>query len=178
MSRPALVKQSFTFSIPPLAAHPPAPGAHVLEIRPLTVAAPFDSQSFLYRTGEYAYEHDPYAEFLVPPAESLGAALRGYLQNTEGVSSLAGESSPWKVDRLLEVYVSELYGDFRNRTAPAAVLRMSLTFRDGTGRVLLRKEYEERLPLKARTAAALMAGWNEALTRIVARWSSELKQAG
>jgi hypothetical protein len=33
--------------------------------------------------------------------------------------------------------------------------------------MISQKSYHQRIPLKARTAAALMAGWNEALRRIM-----------
>ena len=40
----------------------------------------FPISRLVYRTGEFSYERDPYAEFLVPPARDLLAPIRGYFR--------------------------------------------------------------------------------------------------
>jgi len=179
LSRPPLAKQSFAFPLPPppqIRSKPEMPG---LEIRPLRVADPFDGQSFLYRTGAYSYERDPYAEFLSPPAEVFQDLLRAYLQNSGVFSEVAGQDSALRPDLMAEIHIDDLYGDFRDRAAPKAVLRIRIIFfdakRDASGKVLWQKDYEERVPLQQRTAAALMAGWNEALGRIMEQLKADLK---
>ncbi len=180
LSRPALVKQSFAFPIPPLAAHHSSEGP-VLDIRDLRIAAPFDGESFVYRTGRDSYERDPYAEFLVAPAESLLPALREDFRNTGLFSDVLARGGVLKADMVLEVYVSQLYGDFTQRAAPKAVLRMSFTFiepkQGSSGEPLLRSDYEQRVPVKARTAPALMSGWDDALKRIMAAVAVDLRKA-
>src|SRR5689334_13068877 len=56
---------------------------------------------------------------------------------------------------------------------PAAVLSARLIFfqpqNGGEEGVVWQKEYEQRVGLKARTAAALVAGWNEGLRRLVSK---------
>ncbi len=181
LSRPAMVKQSFAFPVPALATNRPASEGRVLEIRQVRIAAPFDTQTFTYRTGPFAYEKDPYAEFLVPPAEGLTPTLRGYLGNSGLFREVAGRDSDLKADTIADVYVSDLYGDFRNKSAPAAVLSISFVFVDSKqevpGTVLFQKQYEERVPFHPRTAAALMAGWNTALQRLTAALDKDLKTA-
>jgi ABC-type uncharacterized transport system auxiliary subunit len=123
------------------------------------VAAPFSS-----------YEQDPYAQFLVPPADDLEEPLRGYLGDTGRFQAVTESGSALKPNLLVEVSVRQLYGDFRKKRAPAAVLEMSFSFFQATselsGAMISQKSYIQTIPIAARTAAALMAGWNEALKRI------------
>src|SRR5690348_13807012 len=79
LSRPVLNRQFFTFATPQNTASDGSSNSQVLAIRRLSVAPPFASQSFVYRTGEFSYEQDPYAQFLVPPEDDLQEPLRGYL---------------------------------------------------------------------------------------------------
>jgi len=67
---------------------------------------------------------------------------------------------------------------FRNRTHPAAVLEMRfLASKNGGTSPVLQKDYTGNIPLQARTAAALVAGWNEALKQITTEAARDLNQA-
>ncbi len=183
----------------------------VLGIRNLQIAAPFDGRSFVYRTGEFSYVRDPYAEFLEPPAEELMAPVREWLRGSGNFSAVVEASSALKPDMLVEVSVSQLFGDFRQPEHPAAILTMRFVFFDATngvpgkaifqqeysrsiplailtirfvffdatngipGKVIFQRVYARSIPLGEPTAAALMAGWNEALTGIVAEVSSDIR---
>jgi len=171
LSRPALTRQLFTFATPATRSSAGPKNGRVLAIRHISVAAPFAGQSFVYRTGELAYEQDPYAQFLVVPEENLQEPLRGYLLNSGQFEAVTEPGSALKPTLLVEISVPQLYGDFLNRTEPAAVLEISFTFFGAPNglpdKMISQKSYHQRIPLKARTAAALMAGWNEALRRIM-----------
>ncbi len=173
-----MARQSFAFPVPPPATNAPSREGRVLEIRQLRIAAQFDSQNFTYRTGPYSYERDPYAEFLVPPAESLTAAVRGYLQESGLFSDvITRETELLKPDMMAEIYVTDLYGDFRNKNAPAAVLRLSFVFLgavQGSPKETVR-EYEQRVSFHPPTASGLMAGWNTALKQLMASVDTDLK---
>src|SRR5271163_889849 len=64
ISRPALNKQTFAFSAPAISATNVVAINRVLGIRNLQIATPFEGRSLVYRTGEFSYVRDPYAEFL------------------------------------------------------------------------------------------------------------------
>jgi hypothetical protein len=60
----------------------------------------------------------------------------------------------------------------------AAVLSLRLTLIDAaSGAILSRQEIEQRVTLKERTAAALVAGWDEALNRAMEACVSGFKAA-
>ncbi len=179
--RPSLVRQSFSFAAPPASTNSTPSNGRILAIRGIRVAAPYDSQSLVYRTGEFSYERDPYAQFLVAPAASLRQPLRAYLANSGLFEAVATPGSALLPNMLVEVFVQQLYGDLRDLSHPAAVLDMSFVFFDapsGTpGKVLLRKDYARRILVQARTAAAIVAGWSKALEEILAAADSDLRKA-
>jgi cholesterol transport system auxiliary component len=171
LSRPHLDKQTFIFAPPPHSAPSGQPASRVLGLRTLQVAAPFEGRSFVYRTGEFSYASDPYAEFMVSPAEGLVAPVCSWWRAAGGFDAVADGGSALKPDTLVEIHVGELYGDFRQSEHPTAVLAMRFVFFDAPngvpGKVLMQREYKSDIPLKARTAAALIEGWNQALAQIL-----------
>ena len=73
-SRPALRKETFLFATRPGTKATPSNGP-VLALRRIAVAPQFNSTALNYRKGEFSYEQDPYAGFLVAPEESMTAPV-------------------------------------------------------------------------------------------------------
>jgi uncharacterized lipoprotein YmbA len=61
LARPHLDKQTFVFAPPSIGTPKIDAGSHILGFRTLQVAEPFAGRSFVYRTGEFSYDRDPYA---------------------------------------------------------------------------------------------------------------------
>jgi cholesterol transport system auxiliary component len=179
LSRSALNKQTFAFSTFTIAATNILVSNRVLGIRNLQIAAPFEGRSFVYRTGEFSYVRDPYAEFLEPPAEELIAPVRGWLRGNEDFSTVVEAASALKPDTLVEVNVSQLFGDFHQPERPAAILTMRFVFFDATngvpGKAIFQQEYSRNIPLSIPTATMLMDGWERALSEILAQVSSDFR---
>src|SRR5262245_30573789 len=93
LSRPALKKQMFLLASPAAKSVTPSNGP-TLELRKVTISPQFDNLAFTYRSGEFLYDQDPYAAFLVPPAESLTGPLIARLQNTGMFRAVVGRDSP------------------------------------------------------------------------------------
>jgi len=167
-----LDQQSFIFAPPPPSAPKVAPSGRVLGIRTLQVAAPFADRAFVYRTGDFSYERDPYAEFMVPPADELLSPVCGWMREAGVFHAVVQAGSALKPDTLVEIDVGQLYGDFRQAENATAVLSMRFEFFDAPngvpGKAILQREYARKIPLKARTADALIDGWNQALAQILA----------
>jgi cholesterol transport system auxiliary component len=177
ISRPALNKQTFTFNAPAISATNVVAGDRVLGIRSLQIAAPFEGRSLVYRTGEFSYVRDPYAEFLGPPAEELLAPMRGWLRDSGNFIALTEAGSALKPNTLAEISVSQMFGDFRQPAHPMAVLTVRFVFFDASNgvpaKVILQQEYSRSIPVSAPNAAALMDGWNRALAEILTEVSSD-----
>lgn len=180
ISRPHLDVRSFAFTVPPASNPNPGFQTHrVVAVRSLRVAAPFDRRSLVYRMDEYSFESDPYAEFFVPASEGLLMPIRGFLRQAGIFEAVVEPGSVLKPNTVAEISVLELYGDFRKRQEAAAILKLRILLFDSPngipGKLVLEREYSRRIPLKARTPGALMAGWNEALAQIFAQFDSDVR---
>ena len=181
LSRPPLHTQTLGFDPPAgSASHDPARSQRVVSIRSLRVAAPFDDRSLVYRVGDFSYEADPYAEFLVSPAESLRPPIRSWMRQSDLFQTVVEPGSALKPNSMAEITVVELYGDFRRPAEPAAVLTVRFVLLDAPdgipGKLNFEQEYSQRILLQGRSANALMAGWNEALKQILAQLGSDLRR--
>ncbi len=65
------------------------------------------------------------------------------------------------------------------RAPRVAALRMNFVFSDRSrpGQIWLRKDYRQSVALRARTAAALMDGWGQALRAIMSAVAADLAEA-
>lgn len=182
VSRPPLNEKTFAFGTPVLRATNGVAGNHVLGIRTLQIAAPFDGRSLVYRTGEFSYERDPYAVFLGSPTEGLAAPVCGLLREDGCFNAVVGpgNSSALKADTLVEISINQLYGDIRKPGSPSAVLAIQMIFFEATnglpGKVILQRDYSRTIPMRSATAAALMEGWNQALVGIFTEASSDFQR--
>jgi uncharacterized lipoprotein YmbA len=181
LSRPSLNPQTYSFNSTTFGATNAPAGRPVLGIKKLEVVSPFADRSFVYRTGEFTYARDPYARFLDVPGEELLTPLRAGLASQGDFSAVAGVGSALKPDILAEIGVSQLYGDFRQPSSAKAVLSLRFIFFNATNGIamqsIFQKEYSRSLPLKSPTAAALMQGWNQALTEILAAVLADFHEA-
>jgi ABC-type uncharacterized transport system auxiliary subunit len=181
LSKPPLHKQTFTFGAPPTASGGAAAGDRVLGIKSLRIAPPFDGRSLVYRTGEFSYVRDPYAEFLDPPEEEMLAPVRGWLSRTGGFSEVVDAGSALKPNTVVEINVTRFYGDFRRSDHACAIVTMRLVFFEARNGVptkpILQQEYSRSIPVTAPSAAALMEGWNQAFGGIFADVASDLRRS-
>lgn len=179
LSRPSIKTQTFAFSVPMEIATNNPPANRLLGIRSLQIAPPFDGRSLVYRTADFSYERDPYAEFLSSPAQELAASIGGILTSDGCFGAVVEMGSAAKPDTLVEINVSQLYGDIRNPASPCAVLAMQAIFVKATnglpGNVILQRSYSRRIRVGSATAAAFLKGWNEALVDIFAEVKSDLR---
>lgn len=74
----------------------------------------------------------------------------------------------------------QLYGDYRDKTAPKAVLAVKLFLIDDLDvgeRIVLQKVYSETEPLQKGEVADLVAAWERAWQRMLAQMMSDIRTA-
>ena len=179
LSRSPLHTRTFAFD-PPTDSVPKgaARSERSVSIRSLRVAAPFDDRSLVYRLEDFSYQADPYAEFLVSPADSLRQPIRSWMRQSHLFRTVVEPGSALRPNTMAEITVVELYGDFRQPRDPAAVLTLRFVLLEAPegipGKLAFEGQYSRRVRLKAPNADGLMAGWNEALNGILDQVGLEL----
>jgi cholesterol transport system auxiliary component len=180
LSRAPMNVQTFAFSAPGPSGAGNATARHVLGIKKLQVAAPFDERSLTYRIGDFSYQRNIYAQFLSAPAEVLALPVREMLLEDGCFRDVVNMGSTAKPDTLVEINVSQLYGDIRKPASPYAFLAIQVIFLEATnglpGKVILQQNYSRRIPMKSTSPDALMAAWDQALAEIFADVASDFRR--
>ena len=120
----------------PAASSIAARQADTLRMGYVRVAAPFAGNSLVYRLDDVKYVSDPYHAFIAEPAAMLGNRMADWLDQAGPFKAVAqpgslqsAKSAPY----VLEATVTELYGDTRTGTPPAAVMTIQFALLDWTG---------------------------------------------
>jgi len=175
-SDPAARRQVFAFTLP---ADPPvsAPKTNVVALGRVTISSLFQSRAFTYRTAENKYVQDPYAGFLTAPERALAESIRAGLRQGGAIGRVIEPGSGLTPSMTVEAAVTELYGDFRDLTAPAAAMEIHFIIYEvelgEPGRIVLDKVCSRRTPLARRTPEALVSGWDADLSGILSEINSE-----
>ena len=171
LSRPPLNKETFAFSAPMPNGSSQTHSGRVLGIKPIRIDSPFNGREIIYRTGEFSYQRNEYAEFLGTPAEQLAGLVGGIMATNGYFSAVVRAGSTARPDTVMEINVSQLYGDIQNPESPSAVVALQVVMMNATNgmtdAVVFRGNYSRRIPMKSTAPAALMESWNEAFVEIL-----------
>jgi cholesterol transport system auxiliary component len=159
-------------------ARPPRDPA-TLRVAPLTVAPPFEGRNFIYRNTDLNYESDFYHEFLVAPRALLTEQVRGWLQASGLFRAVLDPASKDDATHSLAGHVTELYADFRVKTAPRAVLAVHfLLTREGPSapEMIFQKTYRQDTPADNRSPEALARAWSKALEQLLTALEQDVEK--
>jgi uncharacterized lipoprotein YmbA len=148
-----------------------------LRIGNVRVAAPYASHALVYRLDDVRYVSDPYHAFVADPGDMLGSRIAAWLDHIGPYCTVAQPTSTRPARYALEATVTELYGDFRDKIAPAAVLTMQFALIDqGSARpkVTYERTIARRVDLPSATPDALARGYGTALAGILSDVARDL----
>jgi uncharacterized lipoprotein YmbA len=154
------------------------PGNGVVEVADVRISPRYTEKSFVYRTSEARYESDFYNQFLVAPAVLITEEIRKGLAQSHVFRHVIGSSNQLQPTLVLEAAVNDLYGDFRNGSAPKAVLEIEFFLSketDSRPQIIMEKRYAKSVDLSGRSPEALVQGWNRALEEILTALVTDLK---
>lgn len=149
----------------------------VLRVREVHVAPAFEGRGFVYRTSEFGYRSDFYHEFLTAPRNLIAGQLQSWLGASRLYRGVVPLGAAGEATHLISANVSALYGDFRDASAPRAVLAIefNVSGNEGAdGRASFLKRYREEFPITGRHPEAVVKGWSEALARVLAALERDL----
>jgi cholesterol transport system auxiliary component len=149
----------------------------VVQVRSLRMAAPFQGKAFVYRMGELNYESDFYHEFLVSPQLLLTDQVHLWISSSGLFRNVLGGASRAEAGQGLEGNVSELYADFREKSAPKAVLGMQFFLMKedaGSPQIIFHKVYRQEIAIEQKGPEAIARGWSTALKRILTDLEADL----
>ncbi len=152
----------------------------VLKVRTFRVSTPFDGAQLVYRTTGVTYQTDFYNIFLARPGDLVTDSVRTWLSASGVFPSVVHDSSRIQAAYLLEANVLRLYGDYRDKSAPVAVLEIEffiLRQSGGAAEVIFHKTYASAVPLPSRAPSDLVKGFGKSLEDILSAFAVELEKA-
>lgn len=162
----------------PAAISPRTPES--LCVRGLVVNEPFDGLSLVYRTGAASFETDYYNTFVAAPDRLVTGVLEQYLSQAGIFTGVFRNEGGANSRYLLEGDVLGLYGDYTDRSKPAAVIKIRFFFiddADGAAKVLFVRQFDHAEPMKSADPAALVDGWNAGMAAILEQLKSDIANA-
>ena len=106
---------------------------------------------FVYRFEKLKFESDFYNEFFISPDDMITEQVQQWLSESKIFTLVTDRNSEPPPDCVLEGWITELYGDFRNDRTPNAVMELKfllLSANKSPGQVLFNKRYRANVPIK------------------------------
>jgi ABC-type uncharacterized transport system auxiliary subunit len=153
-----------------------ASGKLVVKVRNFHISSKFSSKSLTYRTSEFNYNTDFYNEFLTSPASNITEETIKWLGQSGVFANVAETQSNAQSDLLLEGTVTDLYGDYRNKSRPRAVMNIWFAMLDNDRNIEFRKSYEAIIKLDSKTPEELIKGLSSCLEKILTNLESDLRK--
>jgi len=149
----------------------------VLTIRRFRVSPRYEGKGFVHRIGDLRYDTDFYNEFLIAPEVMIAEEVQKWLAGSGLFQYVTGSSSRIEPTFILEGIVTVLYGDYRDKKAPGAVLEMQffLVRNDAAQpKIVFGKTYHAETPINKISPEALAEGWNRSLEHILTQFEADL----
>jgi hypothetical protein len=133
----------------------------------------------VYRTGDLAYSIDYYNEFIAPPGKLLTDASVVILRQKNLFSSVVG---PWATSDTrwrLESSISTIHGDYRNISAPQAVIEGHFILMEETpdsSGIVGQWSFSVAEPMTSLSPADFAAACSEGFEKMVAQLADSIRQ--
>ena len=180
LTRPAPVKQTYLLQPQPPAQATSTPRPGTLKVGTIAVATQFRGKALVYRESDLKYEADFYNEFFVAPSAMLTESAATWLAAARVFNEVLPASANADGDYMLEGFVSELYGDYRDSAKSAAVLTgkfFLIESRNLSGVPVWQTELTQRIALAGRGPDALADALNSAWAAMLADLAHQLAAA-
>ena len=153
---------------------------NIVEVRRFTIASAFNSRSLIYRTGEFKYESDFYNEFLVSPTAMITEKIRNWLAVSGVASRVLDPGSNIDPTHIIEGNVIALYGDFRAKSAPKAIMEIRIflldTKTETESGIVFGKTYTASVGLESRRPEDLVSAFDRCLIEILTNLEQDLAE--
>ena len=155
-------------------------GKFILDVRRFTIDTAFESKGLVYRKGQLEHESDFYNEFLISPAVMITEKTRTWLSQSGLFTRVLDPGSRTEPTHTLEGNITALYGDFRAKSAPKAVMEIRVFLiaeRAQEGSIVLGKTYRTSLGVKSQDAKGLVEAFSQCLEIILTSLEKDLAES-
>ena len=172
-------KQFYSLEVARTAATANPGTGHVLRVRRFVVAPQYEGRELVYRTGDLQFESDFYHEWFVQPGAVLTQQTLNWLAASGIFQAVLDSGSRLDETLTLEGHVTALYGDYRDKSAPKAVLELRVRVigeNESRPPILFHQDYRQAITVADETPEALVKGLNEELQLILSLLEEDLRR--
>jgi len=151
-----------TFPMKPAADH-----RLTIAINTVSVMAPFNQLSFIYRINEFQYLTDYYHGFASPLSQQFDPLLLNY-------GRVFGNFTPVPVYHdlnsstyRLQPIITYFYADYRDRQHPQAVVSLNLKLFKKPATLIMDKTFTARIPIQVKDTEHLLLAWDQGLRKVL-----------
>ena len=174
-----MVQDQYGFEVIRVSEELQTQGEGVLKVRYFAISRLFDTGEFIYRKSELRYVSDFYHRFLSPPNGLITEETRQWLSESGVFANVVGASSSVDYDYVLEGDIQTVYGDYRSKTQPNAVMEIEfIVINEHLKKdiIIFRKKYLSVQPMAEMNASLLAEGFNACLAEILTNLEADLRQ--
>lgn len=156
------------------------PLAGSVSLRPFLISQRYKKGEFVYRLSNYQYESDFYNVFFITPEDMILSQTRDWVSESGIFRNVLDSGSVILPDYVIEANIVSLHGDYRNPESPLALIELQFLLVNTSkpeSEVVLQKNYVARFPIQEREPESLVAGWNEAFSRIMTHFEKDIQMA-
>lgn len=172
-------KEYYVLEVTRAAEKAPVPNDATLEVRRFTINTAYASRSLVYRLSQYQYEPDYYRQFLIAPATMISEETRHWLAGSGLFKQVLPAASSIAPTYTLQGIITALYGDFTDKSAPTAVVRLRFFLtehKEGGDTVVFSQAYRTAQPLADRTGRELIDAFSKGMTEILVSFEADLSK--
>jgi uncharacterized lipoprotein YmbA len=180
LTKPFPEKQFYVLDTSRSGDQSPTIAGSVLKVRQFPTVPEFQGRELVYRTHDLQYESDFYHEWFVSPSAMVTQQVQKWMGASGLFRYVLDGSSVVDETHVLEGSVLALYGDYREKRIPKAVMELRIQLVQETPRgtsVTFQHDYHQSIPALDESPVALVNGWNECLQRILIALEDDLRQA-
>jgi len=153
---------------------------NIVEVRRFTVDPAFSTKGLTYRKGEFEYESDFYNEFLIAPGAMVTEKVRNWLSASGLSRRVLDPGSYVDPTYVLEGNVIALYGDFRVKSFPKAVMEIRIFLLDvktaADPSIVFGKTYKSSMTLESEGSGDLVKALDSCLVEILTDLEKDLAE--
>jgi len=154
-----------------------APAEATVEVHRFNINSAFASRSLVYRLGRFRYEPDYYRQFMIAPATMITEETRRWLADSGLFKQVLPPGSAVSPTYTVQGLITALYGDFTDKAAPTAVMRIRFFFtqhKSGSDTVVFSQSYRAATPLSEQTGQDLVDALSKDLIEVLTRLEADL----
>lgn len=143
-----------------------------LLVRSFALSPGYHSKELTYRTGRSLYESDYYNQFIIDADSQITEQTQQWLIHSGIVAHVASPGSAMSATHLLEGNITQLYGDFRDKANPQAVMSITFYLLDITGqtpKTIMSKAFDVTIPIAEAKAESVIEAYNQGLKQILGK---------